>query len=196
MLSLSQDSLSWYVVHTHPKQEDRASANLMAWGVETLTPKLRVKKYNQFTGRSTQVIKPFFPGYIFTRFKFNELYHKIRFTRGVHSLVCFNNKPIRIDDEIIDLVRSRTGDNGFVKEFEQLRAGDEVVINHGRFQNFCGVFEREMPDDDRVRILLNTVGFQAHIVVDRAFVNKVSPEAITRNPILSPVFESRLGGNA
>jgi hypothetical protein len=33
-----------------------------------------------------------------------------------------------------------------------------------------------MPDSDRVRILLNTLNFQAHIVVDRALVNKVSPE--------------------
>ena len=107
MSSLNRDSLSWYVVHTYPKQEDRTSDNLRAWGVETLTPKLWVKKYNQFTGRSTQVIKSFFPGYIFTRFKFNELYHKIRFTRGVHSLICFNNKPIPVDDEIIDLVRSQ-----------------------------------------------------------------------------------------
>jgi transcriptional antiterminator RfaH len=191
MSSLSQDFLSWYVVHTHPKQENRTSANLMAWGVETLTPELQVKKYNQFTGRSTQVIKPLFPGYIFTRFKFNELYHRIRFTRGVHSLVCFNNQPIQIDDEIIDLIRYRIGDDGFVQEFEQLRAGDEVVINDGRFQNFCGVFEREMPDSDRVRILLNTLNFQAHIVVDRALVNKVSPEKR-----LPAALTTTIGGNA
>lgn len=176
MSSLNLDPLSWYVVHTRPKQEDRASDNLITWGVETLTPKLHVKKYNQFTGRSTQVIKPLFPGYVFARFKFNELYHRIRFTRGVHSLVCFNNKPIAVDDEIIDLVRSKLGDDGFVNEFEQLRGGDEVVINEGRFQNFCGVFERDMPDADRVRVLMNTVSFQAHIVVDRALVNKVFPE--------------------
>jgi len=90
--------------------------------------------------------------------------------------VCFNNEPIPVDDEIIDLVRSRIGGDGFMKEFEELRAGDEVVINDGRFQDFYGVFEREMPDSDRVRILLNTVNFQAHIVVDRALVNKVSLE--------------------
>ena len=176
MSSVNGDSLSWYVVHTHPKQEDRTSDNLMAWGIETLTPKLRVKKCNEFTGRTTLIPKPCFPGYIFTRFRFNELYHKIRFTRGVHSLVCFDNKPIRVDDDIIALVRSRIGDDGFVKEFEQLRAGDEVVIKDGRFQDFCGVFEREMPDTERVRILLNTVNFQAHIIVDRTLVNRVNPQ--------------------
>ena len=171
----NMSSLSWYVVHTHPKQEERTGDNLMAWGVETLTPKLRVKKYNEFTGRPSLLIKPFFPGYIFSRFNFDELYHKLRFTRGVHSVVCFNNKPVAVDDEIIELVRSRMGDDGFMKDFEQLQAGDEVVIKDGRFQDFCGVFERDMEDGDRVRILLNTVTFQAHVVVDRAAVNKVSP---------------------
>jgi transcriptional antiterminator RfaH len=176
MSNFDADSYSWYVVHTHPKKEDRTCENLIAWGVETLAPKLRAKKYNQFTGKATQIAKPFFPGYIFSRFRYNELYHKIRFTRGVHSLISFNNKPVTVDDALIDVVRSRIGGDGFVKEVEQLQAGDEVVINDGRFQNFCGVFERDMPEADRVRILLNTVNFQAHIVVDRSIVNKVTPE--------------------
>jgi hypothetical protein len=34
-----------------------------------------------------------------------------------------------------------------------------------------------MSDSDRVSILLNTVNFQAHIVVDRAMVKKASPGA-------------------
>jgi transcription antitermination factor NusG len=94
--------------------------------------------------------------------------------------VSFNNEPVPVDDEIIDVVRSKIGGDGFVKEFEPLQAGDQVVINDGRFHNFCGVFEREIPDSDRVRILLNTVNFQAHVVVDRMLVKKVSPETPTR----------------
>jgi transcriptional antiterminator RfaH len=148
----------------------------MAWGIQTLTPKLRVKKYNEFSGKVTQLARPFFPGYIFSRFRYNDLYHRIRFTRGVHSLVSVNNQPVTVDDEIIEMVRSKIGEDGFVKEFEPLQAGDQVVINDGRFQNFHGVFERELPDSDRVRILGNTVNFQAHIVVDRILVKKISPE--------------------
>src|ERR1044072_1269488 len=78
------DSLCWYVVHTHPKQEERTSSNLETLPLETLAPKLRVKKYNQFSGQLSRIAKPLFPGYIFARFKFNEVYHRIRFTRGVH----------------------------------------------------------------------------------------------------------------
>ena len=174
MSSKIGDSLCWYVVHTHPKQEERTSSNLLTLQMETLAPKLRVKKYNQYTGQLIRTVKPLFPGYIFARFKFNEAYHRIRFTRGVHSLVLFSNTPARVDDDIIELIQSRVGNDGFVKTMEELKPGDEVVIKDGRFKNLCGVFERDMADADRVRVLLNTVSFQAHVVVNRALVSKVS----------------------
>ncbi len=174
-MSTPIDALSWYVVHTNRKQEDRASGNFQAWGLETLNPKLLVNKCNQFTGQSTRVGKPLFPGYIFARFRFNDFYHKIKFTRGVHSVVCFDNHPAPVDEEIVDLIRARIGKDGFVKPAE-LKAGDEVVINNGRFQQLQGVFESEMQeaDADRVTILLSSVSFQAHVVVDRALVTRIS----------------------
>jgi len=174
MSSANGDTACWYVVHTHPKQEDRTNTNLRAWGIETFNPTLKVNKYNEFTGKVTHLIKPLFPSYIFSRFNYNDSYHRVRYTRGVHSLVSFSNVPVPVDDEIVELVKSQIGGDGFVKTFDDFKAGDEVVINHGRFQNFCGVFEREIPDSDRVRILLNTVSFQAHVVVDRALVSKAS----------------------
>jgi len=172
----SEDTLGWYVVHTQPQQEDRASINLRAWQIEVVNPKLQVRKYNQFTGKVTWIAKPLFPSYIFARFKLNQQHGRVRFTRGVHSLVSFNDTPARVGDEIIELVRSRIGDDGFVNMCEELKAGDVVVINEGKFQNFCGVFECEMQDSDRVRILLSAVNFQAHVVVEKAVVNKISRE--------------------
>lgn len=176
MLSTNGDTLCWYVVHTHPKQEDRTSTNLTTWGIETLAPRLQVNKVNEFSGKVSHIPRPLFPGYIFSRFKYNDVFHRVRYTRGVHSLVSFNNTPAVLDDEIVELMRSQIGKDGFVKTMDQLEPGDEVIIKNGRFENFCGVFESGISDSDRVRILLNTVSFQAHIVVDRAAVKKVSIE--------------------
>ena len=168
------DILNWYVVHTHPQQEERAGANLRNWGIETLTPKLRVKRYNEFTSKVTRMPRPLFPSYIFARFRFNAEYHRVRFTRGVHSVITFTGTPTPVEDEIINLIQSRIGGDGFVKTLEELKAGDEVIIKEGRFKDFCGVFECQMQDTDRVRILLNTVNFQAHVVVERDLVRKYS----------------------
>jgi hypothetical protein len=38
MSNFDADSYSWYVVHTHPKKEDRTCENLIAWGVEEVQP--------------------------------------------------------------------------------------------------------------------------------------------------------------
>ena len=171
------DILNWYVVHTQPQQEERAGANLRTWGIETLTPKVRVNKYNEFTNKLTRLAKPMFPSYIFGRFRFNEEYHRVRYTRGVHSVVTLTGEPTPVEDEIIDLLRSRIGPDGFLKpleELEKLEAGDQVIIKDGRFKGFCGVFDREIQDSERVRILLNTVNFQAHVVVARELVHKFS----------------------
>ncbi len=173
----NEDTLNWYVVHTQPQQEERASFNLRTWGIETLTPKVRVNKYNQFTNKLTRVPKHMFPSYIFGRFRFNAEYHRVRFTRGVHSVVTFTGTPALVEDEIIELIRSRIGPDGFVntlEELENLEAGDQVIIKDGRFKGFCGVFDRDIQDSERVRILLDTVSFQAHVVVDRELVHKFS----------------------
>lgn len=173
MSEANGDNLNWYVVHTHPQQEERAGVNLRTFGIETLTPKVRVNRYNEFTNKVTRMPKHMFPSYIFARFRFNAEYHRVRFTRGVHSVLTFTGAPSPVEDEIIDLLRSRIGEDGFVKMFEELKAGDEVIIKDGRFKDFCGVFDRELQDTDRVRILLNTVNFQAHVVVDRGLVQKL-----------------------
>lgn len=176
MTTATANNLSWYVIHTHPKQEDRASGNLLTAGLEMLNPKLRVTKYNEFNGKPTRMVRPLFPGYIFGCFRYNESYHRVRFTRGVHSLISFNNEPTIVDEEIIELIRARVDKDGFVKKLDELKAGDEVRISDGRFQNLCGVFEREMPDSDRVSVLLNAVSFQFHVVVDRGLLSKVTHE--------------------
>jgi transcription antitermination factor NusG len=99
--------------------------------------------------------------------------------------VCFNNEPTPVDEEIISLIRSRIGTDGFVKAVAELKAGDEVVINEGRFQKLHGVFEREMQDADadRVTILLSSVNFQAHVVVDRVSVSLISQPKRSRPPV-------------
>ena len=70
----------WYVVHTNPKQEERANSNLVAWGVETLYAKLKARRHNEFTGVPIYITQPLFPRYLFAKFKREQL-SKILFTR-------------------------------------------------------------------------------------------------------------------
>jgi transcriptional antiterminator RfaH len=162
----------WYAIHTHPKQEERAYYNLQAWGVESLSPKVRERRLNPFTGSPIYLSKPLFPGYIFSKFNAGSLLHKIGFTRGVHSVVSFNAIPAPIDDDIIALIKSRMTDQGFVRIGDDLKAGDRVIIKEGPLKNLMGIFERELKDSDRVSILLEAVSYQGRMVVERGQVRK------------------------
>lgn len=168
-----EDTAHWYVIHTHPKQEDRAGSNLRVLGVPIFNPKIRERRYNQFSIAPTYVTKPLFPRYIFAQFKINDLYHKVRFTRGVYSVVSFGEGPTPIDEEIITLIKSNIKEDGFVKIDEEIMPGDRVIIKDGPLKTFAGIFEREMKDTDRIRILLETVSYQAHIEIEKDMVKKV-----------------------
>jgi transcription elongation factor/antiterminator RfaH len=172
--AIVKDMTHWYVIHTHSKQEDRACSNLEVLGATIFNPKIRERRYNQFVISSTYIAKPLFPRYIFAQFKVSDLYHKVRFTRGVYNVVSFGDGPTPIDEEIVALIRSNIKEDGFVRIDKGIKLGDRVIVKDGPLKNLAGVFEREMKDTDRIRILLETVSYQAHIEVAKDMVRRAN----------------------
>lgn len=168
----SESSALWYAIHTHPKEEDRATSNLRAWNVETFNPKIRERRLNPFTGAASYEKKPLFPRYIFARFDAATLLSKICFTRGVKRVVSFGNGPIPIEDNIIDFIMEQTGEDGLVPLGEELKRGDRVTVQNGLLGELSGIFDREIKGTDRVRILLNAINYQASIVIPKEHVRK------------------------
>jgi len=169
-----EDVFRWYVVHTNPKQEERANNNLQAWGIETLYPKLRMRRYNQFTGAPIYITPPLFPQYLFAKFNARNQLSKIWFTRGVHNVVSFGGHPASVDEEIIEIIRARIDENGFVRIEENLKRGDHVVVKAGPLRNLIGIFERELDEKQRIVILLEAISYQGRLVVNRDLVQKAS----------------------
>jgi len=164
------DIPGWYAIHTHPKQENRAEKNLQAWNVETFFPKIRDYRFNEFTGEPAYFIKPLFPGYLFARFALNNVLHKVRFTRGVHSVVCIGSNPAPVDERVIEIIAAQIDETGFVKIGADLEPGAKVLIQAGPFKGLTGIFERETSAADRIKILLDCVSFQARVEAVRKHV--------------------------
>lgn len=155
---------NWYVIHTKPKQEVRASRNLEAWGVETFVPWLASR-------RKPLGSEPLFPGYVFALFNVRDA-HKISFARGVMYIVSFGGILAKVDDEIMTEVRARTDENGVVQIRTILNEGDLVVVRSGPLENLCGIFEKEMPGKQRIQILLKTISFSARVQLSVSDVEK------------------------
>lgn len=164
----------WYAVQTKPNQEDRAVGNLTAWNVETFAPKIMERNVGGNFQRPARVAKPLFPQYIFARFEAHAMLHKICFTRGVKRVVCFGDAPAAVEDEIIDLIKSRSNKDGVVEIVEALVPGDRIIINQGHLKNFTGIFERYMKGKDRVAIMIDTITFQNRLVLESDWVTKAT----------------------
>jgi len=160
----------WYAIHSHPKQENRAEENLKAWGVETFLPRIRDCRFNEYTSEPSFFVKPLFPGYLFARFGLNSQLHKVRFTRGVHSVVCIGIDPAPVDDNVIEIIAAQIDTAGFVKLGVDLEPGAKVLIQAGPFKGLTGVFDRQSSATDRIRILLDCVSFQARVEVEKTHV--------------------------
>lgn len=163
----------WYVVYTHPKQEDRAERNLRSWGVETFNPKFKARCFHPYTNTASYVKRILFPRYLFARFNAGRLLQKVSFTRGVHSVVNFGWGPSPVEDELIALLQSRVDENQVIRTHEDLKSGDHVIIKEGSFRNLMGIFEREMEDSERVLILLTAINYQGRVVIEKDRVMKV-----------------------
>ena len=167
--------LRWYALHTHPNQEGRAESNLTAWNIETFLPRYKSRRRSEFRSEPSYAVRPLFTGYIFARFDANEI-PKVRYTRGVHSVVSVGTTPVSVDDELIEAIKERIGGDGLVRLSDEIKPGDEVVLKGGHFNNFGGVFERRLKDKERVMILLKTVTHRVRVVVPESLVMKaVSP---------------------
>lgn len=169
----TDDDLRWYVVHTNPRQEERANSNLRAWGVETLHPKLKTQRYNEFSGAISYLVRPLFPQYIFAKFNARKQLSKIWFTRGVHNVVSFGGNPASVDEDIIAIINARIDENGLVRMGEDLKQGDHVVIKAGPLRNLMGIFEHEVKENERITVLLTAISYQGRLVVNRDLCEKV-----------------------
>jgi len=167
------NAVQWYVLYTKAQEEHRAEKNLTAWGIETFYPQIKKKQFNQFTGKATEFSRPLFPRYLFARFDVEETLHKIYNTRGVEKVIGFNCIPTPVDDQVIALIQSKVVD-GFVRLNDDLRRGDEVRINKGSLTGINGIFDRKMKDKSRIMILLNTINYQASLIVESDLVQKAS----------------------
>ena len=96
--------MQWYVIHTKPRQEQRALENLQRQGFEAWLPMIELEKVRR--SRLTRVTEPMFSRYLFIRLDTTQTnWSPIRSTLGVSKLVSFGNVPAAVPDALIDMLR-------------------------------------------------------------------------------------------
>jgi transcriptional antiterminator RfaH len=162
----------WYVIQTKPKEEDRAACYLSGKGVEILAPLLET--FVSRNGRISKELKHLFPGYLFGNFDLDQNYPLVRWARGVKRVLGFGGYPTPVSDEVVKVIRMRTDCNGTVRLVKQFEPNDVIRIASGPMKDLLGIFERWVSDTERVRVLLNLIGYQPAVEMHYSMIEKVA----------------------
>jgi len=151
----------WYLAYSKPRQEVVACDNLLNQGFEVYFPRIRVIK----RGSDEPVTEPMFPRYVFFRPGRPSLdVGKVRYTRGVSSLVRFGFELAQISPELLARIQALETQNmgASVDELSPLAAGTRVRIVAGVLAGLNGLAGLEglvsRVAGRRVSVLLELMG--------------------------------------
>jgi transcriptional antiterminator RfaH len=146
----------WFLVKTKTLNENRVYTRLAGAGYEVLFPRYQRKSRRH---RGVFETRPLFPTYLFVRFDPDEL-KTIKYTHGVSRVITFGLEPQEVGEEIISAVRERMDEAGMVQletKSLSIAPGQRVKIGEGQFAGLDAIFIEELPDRERVVLLLDAV---------------------------------------
>lgn len=167
--SSAPSMLSWYLVHTKPRQEDIALANLQRQGYECYLPQMRIERIRR--RKAEFATEPMFPRYLFIRLDSSDQgksWSPIRSTLGVSQLVYFGARAAKVDDTLVELLRQR---ERALPTQAMFASGDSVVIADGPFAGIDAIYQTA-DAERRAFILLKILAKPVSVHIDTGRLRK------------------------
>ena len=167
---IAEEHTRWYVAHTHPHAEAKATAHLSRQGFDIYFP--RYIKRRRHARRIETVPAPLFPRYLFVAIDLNaQRWRSIFSTVGVSRLVCNGEDPSPVPVGIVEALKSREDANGFIKLDcrPRFHVGDKIRVLDGAFSSYLGLFDG-MAERERIAILLDLLGRKVRVILDADLV--------------------------
>lgn len=168
-------SLSWYVLHSKPNQEELLCSQLEHRKIQVYYPRLNVQPVNP----RARKVKPFFPGYLFVRVDLeNTPLSSLTYVPGAHGVVSFDHQPASLSEDVLDTIRRNVNRiNSVPKDHRRgLKHGDKVFIKGGLFEGYQAIFDVALKGSDRVRLLIQLLHQdQIRVQVPSGMVQPVKP---------------------
>jgi len=165
--------MHWHLVHTKPRQEKCALGNLHRQGYRCHLPTIPSEKFRQ--GLLTVADDPLFPRYLFIRLGQGDSaksWTPIRLTKGVSRLVSFGIDPARVDDGLIELLRTQ-GASVQTEPERLFKQGERVRLTEAPFAGIEGIYQ--IADGERrVMVLIEILSRPIAVRVAPASLRKVS----------------------
>jgi transcriptional antiterminator RfaH len=174
---------SWFCVRTHPKHEHIAAAQLRQEpDVEVFLPRIRYRRSTRLG--PAWVTEALFKDYVFARFNLATALRRVQHARAVWGIVHFGERwPTVPEGVIAELQAVMRGQDLRVIE-DTLHPGDLVQVAAGPMCGLEAVVTRVMPAKQRVAVLLEFLGRQTTIEMDRGQLTfATDEESQVRTPV-------------
>ena len=155
----------WYVVQTQVNSEAKAEQNLQRQGYDVYLPRYLKRRFH--ARKVDKVAAPLFPRYLFVRIDIaTQRWRSVQSTYGVSHLVLNGSEPAAVAQPVVNLLRAREDENGFVKldRRPSFALGEKVRVVAGAFAENLGLFDG-LADRDRIAILLDLLGRKVRVVI-------------------------------
>jgi transcriptional antiterminator RfaH len=156
----------WYVVYSKPHKEQQAQFHLRMKGLEVFFPRLDLVRVAEKRKR----IIALFPNYLFVRIHLPTEFHYVIWSPGVKRIVSFGDRPIPLDEKVVDFLRQQTDPEGVIMARSQLRPGQEVEIRGGPFDGLIAIIQDPPDPKGRVKILLKLLSRQISVKLGVEFI--------------------------
>ena len=162
-------NVSWFVVRTQVRAEEKAARHLGNQGFEAYLP--RYRRRVRHARRNDLLLRPLFPGYLFVHLDLGHCrWRSINGTIGVREILSQGDFPLAVPDRIIDEIRAREDADGVVKLAPPAFVRGQVLrLVDGPMADLSGLFE-EMRDENRVILLVSLLGRAVRMQVPVAAV--------------------------
>ena len=153
----------WYVVHTQPRSELRAAANLRQQAFKVFCPS--EKRVIRHARKVTEVMAPLFPCYVFVRLDLSvDRWRVINGTRGAVRIIANGDSPVAVPNGVVESLERRTNLDGAIDWGFAFNVGDQVSIIEGPFAQMIGMLE-QLDASGRVQLLLDIHGRTVRVSV-------------------------------
>jgi transcriptional antiterminator RfaH len=166
---MQETQKKWFAVRTKARQEEIAPMQDMRQGFTVYSPK--VQSIRRHAGKTEQVMRSLFPGYIFLHLAPREQdWTAIGSTIGAIGPVRFNDNYPPVHDWVIAAIQARENESGFISlrslGEKTLKSGSRVTVAMGD-KEIEGIF-LNFRDEDRVVVLLDILQRQLPVVTPLA----------------------------
>jgi transcription antitermination factor NusG len=142
------------VVRTKPRQERAAMSHLRQRGVHSYCPMYLEPSWSR---RKVNLPVPMFTSYIFVCMAPGLMLNAVEYCPGVLHSVRFDRQLATVDQDVIDALRLREGERGFVMPPEieiGISLGRSVKIMAGPLAGLEGVFRGYTKGRERARVFV------------------------------------------